>query len=123
MSFYPFLKNVNIYAADDEFFDRAGLSDALAATDAKGLILIRRNLSPALFRHALFHECEHIMNPLYSESEVEYEARKKDGFGYRVNAFNNFSYELKQGNRFSFKVNVSASDHRNKNGKLPAYLV
>ena len=108
LSYYPFLYNVYIYVADDEFFDRIGLSDALAATDTKNIILVRDSLSPRLFRHALFHESEHISKPLATETEVEHEARKKDGFSYRINTYG-----------LEFEVEMKS----NRKSKLPSYIV
>ena len=97
LNYYPFLNSVNIYVADDEDFDALGLSDALAATDVKNKIIVRKNLPPRIFRHALFHECEHFIHSLYaSESEVDIDARKKSGFNYRVSAYGTeFKTDLK----------------------------
>lgn len=72
---YPFLYSIKIYTVDPYDLPK----DVLAATDGKNYVFIRRDLPLLLFRHALFHEFEHIVNIYASESEVENEARKKSG--------------------------------------------
>ena len=72
---YPFLYNVEIYTVDP--YDLP--PNVLAATDGKNYIFVRRDLPLHLFRHAIFHECEHIVDNYASEFEVEVKAREKSG--------------------------------------------
>ena len=72
---YPFLSYVDIYTVD--YYDLP--YGVLGATNGKDIILVRRDLPTYLFKHTLFHECEHIKDPYASEFEVEMEAREKSG--------------------------------------------
>jgi len=72
---YPFLSDVKIYTVDWYDLPR----NVLGATNAKDVIVVRRDLPRYLFNHTIIHECEHIRNPYASEFEIEMNARKKSG--------------------------------------------
>jgi len=134
LDYYPFLNSVNIYAADDEFFNKIGLSDALAATDTKHTIIVRDWLSGKKLKHALCHEAEHIADPEISyalptpiaESIIDSRARQKSGFNFKVNTYADPKLEDVSNPKFSFTVITYASNFEfkfeDKGKKLPAYL-
>lgn len=135
LDYYPFLNSVNIYAADDEFFNKIGLSDALAATDTKHTIIVRNWLSGKKLKHALCHEAEHIADPEISyklptpiaESIIDARARQKSGFKYRISTHADPKLEYNNNPKFIFTVTTCASNFEfkfeDKGEKLPAYLV
>ena len=74
---YPFLDDVEIYTVD--WYDLP--YGVLAATNGKDKVFVRKDLPLDLFRHSLFHEFEHILDPYASEFEIEKRARRKSGYG------------------------------------------